>query len=77
MAKIKINKTYTNGTVYEERGHIYIDEIEKDLVKTYDLTALLNDLIGSENVTISVSVKDDIVEDNPAAIVEDNNTDNE
>ncbi len=70
MAKIKINKTYSNGTVYKEHNHIYIDEIEKEVVKTYDLTSLLEDLVGSENVSITVSVKDDIIEDDPNNINE-------
>lgn len=64
MAKETINKNYVNGNVYEDdNGDIMLDEVKKDDVKTYNLSALVQSLIGSENVSITIKANKEITPD--------------
>jgi len=64
MAKETINKNYVNGTMYEdEEGNILLDEVKKDDVKTYNISALVKSLVGSENVSITIKANKEITPD--------------
>lgn len=67
MAKKQINLSYTNANLdvtEEEQQRYILTETTKDDMKVYDLSAVLNSLIGQDNVSITIKTADEIPSDN-------------
>lgn len=61
MAKETVNKVYGGGEVYiNEEGHVILNEIKKEEVIPYDLTEVIHQLNGAENVTIAIKATKEI-----------------
>ena len=61
MAKETVNKVYGGGEVYiNEQGRVILNEIKKEEVIPYDLTEIIHELNGAENVTIAIKATKEI-----------------
>ena len=61
MAKETVNRKYGAGEAYiNEAGHVILNEIKKEEVTPYDLTQIVNELNGAENVTVTLSFTKEI-----------------
>ena len=66
MAKKQINLTYSNASLdktEEEQPRYVLTETTKDDIKVYDLSAILNSLVGNENLSITIKTVDEIPSD--------------
>ena len=66
MAKKQINLSYTNANLdvtNEEQQRYILTETTKDDIKVYDLSAILNSLVGQDNVSITIKTTDEIPSD--------------
>ena len=66
MAKKQINLSYTNANLdvtNEEQQRYVLTETTKDDIKVYDLSAILNSLVGQDNVSITIKTTDEIPSD--------------
>ena len=66
MAKKQINLTYSNASLdktEEEQPRYVLTETTKDDIKVYDLSAILNSLVGQDNVSITIKTTDEIPSD--------------
>ena len=66
MAKKQINLTYSNASLdktEEEQPRYVLTEITKDDVKLYDLSTILDSLVGNENLSITIKTVDEIPSD--------------
>ena len=66
MAKKQINLSYTNANLdvtNEEQQRYVLTETTKDDIKVYDLSAILNSLLGQDNVSITIKTTDEIPSD--------------
>lgn len=66
MAKKQINLTYSNASLdktEEEQQRYVLTETTKDDIKVYDLSAILDSLVGNENLSITIKTVDEIPSD--------------
>ena len=66
MAKKQINLTYSNASLdktEEEQPRYVLTETTKDDVKLYDLSTILDSLVGNENLSITIKTVDEIPSD--------------
>ena len=66
MAKKQINLSYTNANLdvtNEEQQRYVLTETTKDDINVYDLSAILNSLVGQDNVSITIKTTDEIPSD--------------
>ena len=66
MAKKQINLSYTNANLdktEEEQPRYVLTETTKDDIKLYDLSAILDNLVGQDNVSITIKTTDEIPSD--------------
>ena len=64
--KKQINLSYTNANLdvtNEEQQRYVLTETTKDDIKVYDLSAILNSLVGQDNVSITIKTTDEIPSD--------------
>lgn len=61
MAKKAVNVSYTNAelTVNEDNQYI-LTETVKDDVKVYNLSVLLDSLVGNESISVTVKTVDEL-----------------
>ncbi len=60
MAKKTINLNYSNASLTNEEGQYILTETTKDDTKTYNLTTVLDSIIGLEGVTITIKTVEEI-----------------
>lgn len=60
MAKKSISIKFSKATITEENGKYTITEISKDDTASYDFSAILDGLIGTEGLSISIVSEDEI-----------------
>lgn len=66
MAKKQINLTYSNASLdktEEEQPRYVLTETTKDDIKLYDLSTILDSLVGNENLSITIKTVDEIPSD--------------
>lgn len=66
MAKKQINLTYSNASldkIEEEQPRYVLTETTKDDIKLYDLSTILDSLVGNENLSITIKTVDEIPSD--------------
>ena len=66
MAKKQINLTYSNASLdktEEENPRYVLTETTKDDMKLYDLSMILDSLVGNENLSITIKTVDEIPSD--------------
>ena len=60
MAKITKKYAFSKATITFENGKYTITEITKDDSTDYNLSAVLDSLVGLEGVALSIGVDDDV-----------------
>lgn len=63
MAKTVKKVSFTKGLISREGSDLIIIEIGKDDTKTYNLNKIIDDFVGQEGVSITISIDDDIPAD--------------
>ena len=60
MAKKSTKVAFSKATISFENGKYTITEITKDDSTDYDLSAVLDNFIGQEGISLSIGVDDDV-----------------
>lgn len=60
MAKKTINLNYSNASLTIENDQYILTETTKDDIKTFNLTTVLDSIIGLEGVTITIKTVEEI-----------------
>ena len=60
MAKKSTKVVFSKATITFENGKYTITEITKDNSTDYNLSAVLDSVIGQEGISLSISVDDDV-----------------
>lgn len=61
MAKKAINISYTNAELSVNEDNQYIlTEITKDGEKTYNISTLLNSLVGNDTISLAIKTVDEL-----------------
>lgn len=60
MAKKSTKVAFSKATITFENGKYTITEITKDDSTDYDLSAVLDNFIGQEGISLSIGVDDDV-----------------
>lgn len=61
MAKETVTRKYGSGESFRnEDGHIILNELKKDEVTPYNLTQLIDELDGAENVSVTINFTKEI-----------------
>lgn len=62
MAKIQKKYSFKNASITYDDGKYELVEVEKNEMRTYDLTAVLNEFLGEDNVTLVIGTDGDFEE---------------
>ena len=60
MAKTVKKVSFSKGLISREGSELMITEIGKDETKTYNLNKVIDEFIGQEGVSPTISIDDDI-----------------
>ena len=60
MAKTVKKVSFSKGLISREGSELMITEIGKDETKTYNLNKVIDEFIGQEGVSLTISIDDDI-----------------
>ena len=60
MAKTVKKVSFSKGLISREGSELMITEIGKDDTKTYNLNKVIDEFVGQEGVSLTISIDDDI-----------------
>nr|DAL62629.1 MAG TPA_asm: YonK protein [Caudoviricetes sp.] len=60
MAKTVKKVSFSKGLISREGSELMITEIGKDETKTYNLNKVIDEFVGQEGVSLTISIDDDI-----------------
>lgn len=60
MAKTVKKVSFSKGLISREGSELMITEIGKDDTKTYNLNKVIDEFVGQEGVSFTISIDDDI-----------------
>ena len=61
MAKKTVNLNYSNASLTTEDGQYILTETTKDDTKVFNLTSVLDSIIGLEGVSITIKTVEEII----------------